>query len=40
VQVDDRGSFLFVEHDDGDAFGGPDGKGYGLVDEVIVVREF
>jgi hypothetical protein len=40
VYVNDRGAFLFAEHDERDSFGRPYGKGYGLVEEVVVVRDF
>ena len=38
VDVNDRGAFLFAEHDDRDSLSRPYGEGYRLVDEVVVVR--
>ena len=40
VDVNDRGAFLFAEHDERDSFSRPYGEGYGLVEEVVVVRDF
>jgi hypothetical protein len=40
VYVNDRGAFLFAEHDERDSLGRPYGEGYGLVEEVVVVRNF
>ena len=40
VDVNDRGTFLFAEHDDRDSLSRPYGEGYRLVDEVVVVRDF
>ena len=40
VYVNDRGAFLFAEHDERDSLSRPYGEGYGLVEEVVVVRDF
>lgn len=40
VDVNDRGAFLFAEHDERDSLSRPYGEGYGLVEEVVVVRDF
>ena len=40
VYVNDRGAFLFAEHDERDPLSRPYGEGYGLVEEVVVVRHF
>ena len=40
VYVYDRGAFLFAEHDERDSLSRPYCEGYGLVDEVVVVRNF
>src|SRR5215207_978588 len=40
VDVNDRGTFLFAEHDERDSLSRPYGEGYGLVEEVVVVRDF
>jgi hypothetical protein len=40
VDVNDRGAFLFAEHDERDSLSRPYGEGYGLVEEVAVVRDF
>ena len=38
VDVNDRGAFLFAEHDERDSLSRPYGEGYGLVEEVVIVR--
>src|ERR687897_761002 len=40
VDVNDRGAFLFAEHDERDSLSRPYGEGYRLVEEVVVVRHF
>src|SRR5829696_3931936 len=40
VDVNDRGAFLFAEHDERDSFSRPYGECYRLVEEVVVVRDF
>ena len=40
VDVNDRGAFLFAEQDERDSLSRPYGEGYGLVDQVVVVRDF
>jgi hypothetical protein len=40
VYVNDRSAFLFAEHDERDSLSRPNGEGYGLVEEVVVVRDF
>ena len=40
VDVNDWGAFLFAEHDNRGSFSWPYGEGYGLVEEVVVVRHF
>ena len=40
VDVNDRGAFLFAEYDERDSLSRPYGEGYGLVDQVVVVRDF
>lgn len=37
VDVNDRGAFLFAEHDERDSLSRPYGEGYGLIDEVAVI---